>query len=139
MSVTQSDIDALLSAAEDESLDPAGRQVRPDKPPARSSRPAPPASKGPPAAGNGPLKRILQLSVPVMVTLAEQKLPVNRVLAIAVGAIIEFDRRFDCELELVVSNKVIGRGLAIKVGENFGLRVTEIGDLGEKIRALGGG
>jgi flagellar motor switch/type III secretory pathway protein FliN len=40
-------------------------------------------------------------------------------------------------LDLVVSNCHIALGQAVKVGENFGLRITRIGGLDEKIKALG--
>jgi hypothetical protein len=42
-------------------------------------------------------------------------------------------------LELRVNNKAIGTGQAVKVGENFGLRITFMGDLKERITALGTG
>ena len=35
----------------------------------------------------------------------------------------------DEDLEVMVNNKPIGAGLAVKVGENFGVRVTYVGDL----------
>jgi hypothetical protein len=34
---------------------------------------------------------------------------------------------------------VIGYGETVKVGENFGLRITSIGDVKQVIRAMGGG
>ena len=42
----------------------------------------------------------------------------------------------DDELELLVNNKPIGAGTAVKVGENYGLRVTYVGDLQERIAAM---
>ena len=39
----------------------------------------------------------------------------------------------------MVNNKTIGIGVAVKVGENFGLRITRIGDLKQVIQSLGGG
>ena len=48
--------------------------------------------------------------------------------------------RFDigAELKLVVTNRQIGLGQAVKVGENFGLRITRIGTIYDTIMALGG-
>ena len=45
----------------------------------------------------------------------------------------------DADLDLVLTNKCIGQGQAVKVGENFGLRVTDIRPVEDKISALGGG
>ena len=43
----------------------------------------------------------------------------------------------DEELEILVGDKRIGYGRAVKVGENFGIRVTHVGDIRERIGALG--
>ena len=40
------------------------------------------------------------------------------------AAIIEFEKSSDEPLELMINNKVIGLGETVKVGENFGLRIT---------------
>ena len=63
---------------------------------------------------------------------------VNEVLNLVPGAIIELPKKADEELDLMVNNKQIGVGAAVKVVENFGLRISYIGDLKERIAALGG-
>jgi flagellar motor switch protein FliN/FliY len=83
------------------------------------------------------LARILHLSVPIIVKLAERKLNVSEVMRLGTGAIIEFFKSSDEPLELLINNKVIGVGEAVKVGENFGLRLTQIGDVTQVIKALG--
>jgi flagellar motor switch/type III secretory pathway protein FliN len=55
-----------------------------------------------------------------------------------VGTIVEFEVPFDSELALQVANRTIGRGQAVKVGENFGLRITSIEPVPKRIDALGG-
>lgn len=84
------------------------------------------------------LQRILQLEVPVIVKLAERKLSLAEVLRLGNGAIIEFDRGSDQPLELMINNKTIGVGNAVKVGENFGLRLTQVGDARTLIESLAG-
>lgn len=83
------------------------------------------------------LDRILKIEVPLVVRLARRRLTLSEVLRLGSGAIIEFHKRSEEPLELLVNNKTIGTGEAVKVGENFGLRVTLIGDVREKIEALG--
>ena len=83
------------------------------------------------------LHRILRLQVPVIVRLAERKLSLSEVLRLGAGAIIEFSKASDEPLELLINNKPIGLGEAVKVGENFGLRITQIGDVKQVIRSLG--
>jgi len=106
-----------------------------------SSRKFTPA-KGPTKKGNAAhgrnLRHVLQLEVPVIVRLAERKMPVKAILQLATGSIIEFDKPADDELDLMINNKCIGHGQAVKAGENFGLRVTTICSVRDKIEALGG-
>jgi flagellar motor switch protein FliN/FliY len=94
----------------------------------------PPAEK---PAEPGDLSRILRLEVPVIVRLAERRLLLSEVMRLGTGAIIEFFKRSDEPLELLVNNKPIGVGETVKVGENFGLRLTQIGDVKQIIAALG--
>ncbi|MDO8629124.1 MAG: FliM/FliN family flagellar motor C-terminal domain-containing protein [Phycisphaerales bacterium] len=83
------------------------------------------------------LTRILGLNVPVAVVLAEQALPVESILQITVGTILEFDVSFGAELSLVVGDRTIGRGIAVKIGENYGLRITGIDSVEQRIGAMG--
>ncbi|MFP4145686.1 MAG: FliM/FliN family flagellar motor switch protein [Phycisphaeraceae bacterium] len=85
------------------------------------------------------LKTILKLKVPVIVEIGRRKLSLDDVLSLGPGAILELDKSADRELALLVNNKPVGTGAAVKVGENFGIRINEIGSHRERIAALGGG
>ncbi len=82
------------------------------------------------------LERILKMQVPVIVKLAERRLQLSEVMRLGAGAIIEFSKRSDEPLELLVNNKAIAAGETVKVGENFGLRITQVGDLKSTIQSL---
>jgi flagellar motor switch protein FliN len=90
------------------------------------------------APPDGELERILRLQVPVIVKLAERKLMLSEVMRLGTGAIIEFAKNNDEPLQLLINNKPIGVGETVKVGENFGLRITQIGDVKQIIASLGG-
>ena len=49
---------------------------------------------------------------------------------------MEFDRGVNEELDLMVNNRKIGTGQAVKIGEHFGLRVAFIGDAKQRIASL---
>lgn len=83
------------------------------------------------------LDSILKLEVPVVVRLGERSMTLADVVALAPGVILELPKHAEEELDLLVNNKAIGCGNAVKVGENFGIRVTFIGDLKERIEAMG--
>ena len=82
------------------------------------------------------LHRILQMEVPIIVKLSDRKLMLSEVMRLGIGAIIEFSKRNDEPLELMINNKTIALGDTVKVGENFGLRITQIGDIRETIQGL---
>jgi flagellar motor switch protein FliN/FliY len=83
------------------------------------------------------IDRILALEVPIVVRLGVRTLRVSEVTALVLGSIIELPKNADTELELMVNNRVVGTGLAVKVGENFGIRISTIGDQAERVAALG--
>lgn len=83
------------------------------------------------------LKRILQIEVPIIVRLAEKKLALEEVLQLSPGGIVEFEKTVEEDLDLMINNKCIGTGVAVKVGENFGLRITRVGSVDETIKAMG--
>lgn len=84
------------------------------------------------------LERILQLEVPVVVRLGERTMDVAEVIELVPGSIIQLPKNADDELDLLVNNKPVGTGVAMKVGENFGIRVTFIGQVSDRVGALGG-
>jgi flagellar motor switch protein FliN/FliY len=98
-----------------------------------------PAATFPAGQAKPDLKRIMQLEVPVIVKLAERKLPVAEVLRLGVGSIIEFVKSNDEPLQLMINNRTIAIGEAVKVGENFGLRIKQVGTIKELVTALGNG
>jgi flagellar motor switch protein FliN/FliY len=84
------------------------------------------------------LKSILRIEVPLSVQIASHSMTMQEVMHLAPGAIIELPKLADEELDIRVSDKQIGVGRAVKVGENFGIRVSYIGDVRSRIHALGG-
>lgn len=83
------------------------------------------------------LDQILKLEVPIVVRLGERFMSVTEVVSLLPGAIIELAKEAEEELDLLVNNKQIATGTAVKVGENFGLRITFIGDAKDRILAMG--
>lgn len=83
------------------------------------------------------LKSILALEVPIIVLLGERQLRMTDVVSLMPGAILELPKSAEEELTLMVNNKPVGTGVAVKVGENFGVRITYIGDIRNRIVALG--
>lgn len=79
---------------------------------------------------------ILALDVPLIVEIGRRRMSVDDVVALGPGAILELNKSADDELDLLVNNKHVGQGNAVKVGENFGVRITTIGTARERLEAL---
>jgi len=88
-------------------------------------------------APNTDLKRIMKLEVPIIVRLAQRPASVDELLGLIPGAIIDLQRPAEDELDLLVNNKQIGSGIAVKIGENFGIQITLIGNVEDRIHAMG--
>jgi flagellar motor switch protein FliN/FliY len=83
------------------------------------------------------LSAILRLEVPVIVRVGERTMTMSEVLGLVPGSIIELYKNSDDVLDLLINNKQIGTGSAVKVIENFGIRINYIGNVKERIAALG--
>lgn len=67
----------------------------------------------------------------VTVRIAERKMDFDAVMQITPGSLITFNKPCDEPLDLYVNNRHYCRGEAVKIGENFGLRVSKLGTTAE--------
>jgi flagellar motor switch protein FliN/FliY len=138
MIIDQNEIEALLTQA-DELREQTEATLQADSAAAAAAR----GTAAPPkqdlfSKANTKLKRVLRVRVPVIVELAQHPMPIRKIRRLSPGAIIEFDKSVEDDLTLYVRNRSIGKGHAIKVGEHFGLRITDIGTKRERINSLRG-
>jgi flagellar motor switch protein FliN/FliY len=71
-------------------------------------------------------RSLLRIEVPAVVTLAMARLPVSRVLELAPGTILHFEKSCDDPLTLSVGGCDVAVGETVKVGEKFGLRIMSM-------------
>ena len=71
-------------------------------------------------------RSLLRIKVPVAVTLAEKRQKLSSIVELGPGAIIQFDKSCDELLKLEIGDQVLARGEAVKVGDEFGLRITAL-------------
>lgn len=82
------------------------------------------------------LQSILKIEVPLSVQIASRRMRVREVSSLAPGAIIELPKLADEPLELKIGHRQIGLGAAVKVGENFGVRIMQVGTMTQRIAAM---
>ena len=71
-------------------------------------------------------RSLLRIRVPVVVTLAEKRQPIGRIIELGPGSIIQFDKSCEEMLDLAVGDHRVAQGEAVKVGDKFGLRITSM-------------
>lgn len=76
---------------------------------------------------SGDQSRINGLEVPIVVELGRRTMPLREVIGLLPGAIIDLAKPADEELDLLANNQRVAIGHAVKVGENFGIRIERVG------------
>ncbi len=82
------------------------------------------------------LDLILDIELPVVVSLGKSRMKIKDVLKLGPGSLIELDRSAEDYVDLVVNGKVIARGEVVVVESNFALRIREIVSRAERIKGL---
>lgn len=92
-----------------------------------TAEPEPTRSPATPLPPADPLARLRHLPIQVSVRLAEKKIPMLQLLSITPGMLITFNKSCEDLLDLYVNNARYCRGEAVKIGENFGLKINQVG------------
>ena len=82
------------------------------------------------------LNLILDIPLRVTVELGRTKMPVNELLNLTQGSVIELSKLAGEPMEVLVNDKLIARGEAVVVNEKFGVRLTDIISPTERIEQL---
>ncbi|MFN6130706.1 MAG: FliM/FliN family flagellar motor switch protein [Planctomycetota bacterium] len=71
-------------------------------------------------------KSLLRIQSDVAVVLAQQSLSVDSILHFVPGIMIQFEKPCDSPLTLEVRGQKVAEGEVVKVGDKFGIRITEV-------------
>jgi len=82
---------------------------------------------GPAAPGPSVREALLKLPLLATVVLGERSVKLQEVMALKAGDVMELGRSADEPLELRVSGRLIAIGTAVRIGEQFGLKVMSVG------------
>ena len=81
---------------------------------------------------------LLHIKVPISVTLATKRQPIDQIMELGAGSIIHFEKSCEEMLDLYVGEHPVAKGEAVKVGEKFGLRITSVIMPEERFKPVGG-
>jgi flagellar motor switch protein FliN/FliY len=95
----------------------------------------------PPSPGPGNLSRELQFlyDVPLQVSVevGRARILLKDLLQMGEGYVVELDKLAGEPLDLYVNSRLIARGEAVKVGDKFGIKLTEVVSQSDRIENLG--
>jgi flagellar motor switch protein FliN len=87
--------------------------------------------------GKCDLDIILDIPLNVTVELGKVKMPVNELLQLGQGSIIELSKQVGEPLDIYVNNKLVAKGEVVILDEKFGIRVADIVNPAERVKSLG--
>lgn len=72
------------------------------------------------------LWRLLDMDLPVSISLGQAELPLQDVLRLTTGSIIELNRSVGDQVDIVVNDRVVARGEVVVVNGNYVVRVQQL-------------
>ncbi len=148
--VSQDDIDALLSQAQNDTPPETQADAASEQPPAPADRAAPKASAPEPSAnGNAQneetgldaaalnLDFILNIPVEISVELGRVRMPIGKAGELSPGSSLALSNVAHEDLSIFANNKLIAKGEVIVDHEKYGIRVTEVISRMDRIKSLG--
>ena len=79
-----------------------------------------------PSAFNGSLAQLQDMDMEVSIELGRTRLTLDQVLDLEEQSLLELDRMVGEPVEIRLNGKLFAQGEVITVGENFGVRLTQI-------------
>jgi len=79
---------------------------------------------------------ILDIPLTVSVVLGRTKKPIHDILLYQSGSIVELNRLVDENVDIMVNNVLVAKGEVVVINDNFGVRITNIINPGERINQL---
>jgi flagellar motor switch protein FliN/FliY len=78
----------------------------------------------------------MDVQLPVSIRFGETEMLLEEVIKLGVGSVIELDSAAGEPVELVVNGHGFARGEVVTVDGFYGIRITEITSVNERIRSL---
>ena len=84
----------------------------------------------------GSLGALMNVQLPVSVRFGETEMLLEEVVRLGVGSVIELNSAVDDPVDLVVNGRCFARGEVVTVDGFYGVRITEIKSVGERIQSV---
>jgi len=79
------------------------------------------------------MSMLLDVQLPVSIRFGETEMLLEDAVKLGVGSVIELNSAIDQPVDLIVNGKSVARGEVVTVDGFYGVRITEITNVGERI------
>jgi flagellar motor switch protein FliN/FliY len=86
--------------------------------------------------GSPDLDVIMDIPVTISMEVGNTMIPIRNLLQLNQGSVIELDRLAGEPLDVLVNGTLIAHGEVVMVNDKFGIRLTDVISLGERIKRL---
>ncbi len=88
-------------------------------------------------ASSGDLRFLFDVPLQVSVEVGRARILIRDLLQMGEGYVIELDKLAGDPLDLYVNSRLIARGEAVRIGDKFGIKLTEVVSPSDRIAKLG--
>ena len=79
---------------------------------------------------------LMEVDLDLSVSFGRTQMPLEDVLKLGSGSIVELNRSASDPVDVLVNNSVVARGEVVIVEGNYGIRITEVVSRQERIRTF---
>jgi flagellar motor switch protein FliN len=90
-------------------------------------------------AADGDIERLMDVPVLLTAQMGRLRIPVKRVMQLALGSVIELDTAAGEPMDVLVNGYLIAQGEVVVVNDKFGIRLTDVVSASQRLRRLGRG
>ena len=90
-----------------------------------------------PSVDNKKLERLLDVEMPVSVSIGRAQMALRDVIRLTTGSIVELSKNVSEPVDIVVNNCVVAKGDVVVIDGNFGIRIREVLSKEDRMRRFG--
>lgn len=89
-----------------------------------------------PGAPRGNLDMILDIPVTLSMEVGRRRMTIRDILKLSQGSVLELDRDADTAMDVMVNGTFIAQGEVVVVNNRFGIRLTDVVSMRERVKRL---
>ena len=82
------------------------------------------------------LQTLLTIELPISISFGNQQIPLHEVLALQPESIVKLNCGTESPVNLIVNQCVVARGELVIIDQHYGVRITEILSLEDRLNTL---